>query len=63
MGRAFQEGRLHGGGEWAIGIEKKGGAELGRVLTGGGRGGRFPGQAESPTCSHQRLESGGKILE
>lgn len=41
---------------------KEGRGRAGRVLTGGGRGGRFPGQPESPTCSHQRLESGGKIL-
>lgn len=25
----FKSGRLHGRGEWAIGMEKKGGAELG----------------------------------
>lgn len=31
----FKSGSLHGGGEWAIGMEKKGGAELERVLTGG----------------------------
>lgn len=30
----FKSGRLHGGAEWAAGMEKNGGAELGRVLTG-----------------------------